>query len=52
MTLDVVTHEVADTAMAMSTALALVVDSRLLPILIFDRTPNSPALSAAKQANR
>ena len=37
--LDVETHEVADTAMATSTALAFVIDSRLLPVLIVDRTP-------------
>jgi len=37
--LDVVMHEVADTAMATSTALAVVIDGRLLPVLIVDRTP-------------
>jgi hypothetical protein len=37
--LDVETHEVADTAIATSTALAVVIDGRLLPVLIVDRTP-------------
>ncbi len=37
--LDVETHEVADTAIATSTALALVIDGRLLPVLIVDGTP-------------
>ena len=38
-TLELVMHDVADTAIATRTALALVIDDRLLPVLIVDRTP-------------
>jgi hypothetical protein len=39
MTLDVETHEVAEKAIAMSSALALRIDGRLLPALVIVRAP-------------
>ena len=41
------THEITDTAMATSSALALAIEGRLLPTLIVDRTPLQVRRSAA-----
>jgi hypothetical protein len=44
----VVMHEVADTAMATSTALTLAIDGRLLPVLIVDRVPQQSGAQLRK----